>query len=208
MSETPLPLCSKHGEHQEWSLRKPHGAHKTPYYRCKLCDRERCHASKQQPWRLEARRRAGAKERADVGNSRAKYRASVHAALLEQYGVVVAERYVLATATSRRVDVRALLRGIIAEAHPHLTANQLKRALKLNEIASQPLTNTVWRCAHCSIESSDVGFFDIDHVIPCAKLGKRSAKGNSNLQVLCPNCHRCKTLGLALWCEVEAQRAA
>lgn len=55
-------------------------------------------------------------------------------------------------------------------------------------------------CQRCGIRYEDFHFFDIDHIKPLA--GKRKGKSNyipqevdrANLQVLCPNCHRVKTI--------------
>jgi hypothetical protein len=211
MDTLTLPrTCKRHGEHEDWSVRKPHGAHKTPYLRCRPCDRERQQAIKQERWRVEARHRARAKERAAKRGGRDAYRDAAYIALLEQYGAGVAERYrgVCDKNPDRRIDVRAVLKAMIAEALPHLSPNQVQRLLKFNDITKNALTNTTWICAHCSIESSDTGFFDIDHIVPCATLRKRSYRDNSNLQLLCPNCHRCKTGGLAPWFEMSESVAA
>lgn len=201
MDALTLPrTCKRHGEHEDWSVRKPHGAHKTPYLRCRPCDRERQRAAEQKAWRVESRRKAWARQGAFRKNA---YRAAVYASLLDHYGPVAADAYRVASeAGAKRIDVRRILRGVIAAAHPGMSNAQVTRALKLNEIAKHSLTNTRWQCAECSIESSDTGFFDIDHIVPCAALGKRSYADNSNLQLLCPNCHRCKTMNLAKWYEV------
>ena len=58
-----------------------------------------------------------------------------------------------------------------------------------------------FKCENCGIYNSNASFFDVDHVIPLQKLGlsKVRRKGNhfiysEKIQVLCPNCHRIKTL--------------
>jgi 5-methylcytosine-specific restriction endonuclease McrA len=48
-----------------------------------------------------------------------------------------------------------------------------------------------WACNHCGRESDDPSFFDVDHVLAKSKKG---TDDYSNLEVLCPNCHREKSL--------------
>ena len=55
------------------------------------------------------------------------------------------------------------------------------------------------KCKHCGITSKDSAFFDLDHIIPRRRKSLKEAssvkmKNISNLQVLCPNCHRTKTI--------------
>jgi 5-methylcytosine-specific restriction endonuclease McrA len=55
-------------------------------------------------------------------------------------------------------------------------------------------------CRGCKVKNITPGFFDIDHIIPVRlsslKRGFHFLKNSSkeNLQVLCPNCHRLKTI--------------
>lgn len=206
-----LRTCKKHGEHEDWRIQKPYGKHISPDPRCRPCDRERQEASKQQPWRIAARHRERAKATSKRRDGRELYRAAVHAALLDQYGVGVADQYWAALQVAGdhgRVDVRRLLRSIIATAHSHLSTGNIGRVLRLNEITSRPLTNVGWSCKACHIESVDPGFFDIDHIVPSSVIGRRTYRDKGNLQVLCPNCHRCKTLRLREWYEAESLAVA
>ena len=55
------------------------------------------------------------------------------------------------------------------------------------------------RCSKCGMENEHQSFFDIDHITPRRKIGKVRIGNNSlkeidNLQILCPNCHRLKTI--------------
>lgn len=53
------------------------------------------------------------------------------------------------------------------------------------------------KCNACGLKSSIKGFFDIDHIIPVGRdKNKRLIKNDNmkNLQILCPNCHRLKTI--------------
>lgn len=52
-------------------------------------------------------------------------------------------------------------------------------------------------CQRCGLKDKRSEFFDVDHIKPIrsAKRGFKSKwKDKSNLQLLCPNCHRNKTL--------------
>jgi 5-methylcytosine-specific restriction endonuclease McrA len=205
--------CAKHGRHSDWSVRKPHGHHKATEWRCRPCDRERYQATKAQPWRIDARHKAYAKEAAARQGAREKYRAAVHAALLDTYGSEVAAYYkaaLLNTPPSEKksVTVQRVIRAFVQERYPWLTPGNVERVFLLNRVTTRPLVNLGWSCATCFIESDDCGFFDVDHIVPCAQVGRRVMSDKSNLQVLCPNCHRCKTLGLASWFESTSVAAA
>lgn len=56
------------------------------------------------------------------------------------------------------------------------------------------------KCKHCGIENSNVSFFDLDHIKPTRRHTLKNPrtgfiwKDEGNLQVLCPNCHRIKTI--------------
>ena len=56
-----------------------------------------------------------------------------------------------------------------------------------------------WECQNCRISHDNPSFFDIDHIKPKRyyKLKPKSSltlKQLRNLQILCPNCHRLKTI--------------
>lgn len=72
-----------------------------------------------------------------------------------------------------------------------LTYNNALRVIQLNRLSHQRTDNFGWSCSHCGTQSDDFRFFDVDHITP------RSKKGHgrrANLQILCPNCHRRKTI--------------
>ncbi len=54
------------------------------------------------------------------------------------------------------------------------------------------------RCRRCGLFESDLSFFDIDHIKPVFNRHRIGASFKAsdipNLQTLCPNCHRKKTL--------------
>lgn len=55
------------------------------------------------------------------------------------------------------------------------------------------------KCQKCGLEHSNKSFFEIDHIIPRFKIGSKRSNGLakkefSNLQILCPNCHKEKTI--------------
>lgn len=93
--------------------------------------------------------------------------------------------------TQVRVPFTRLLRMVLTiDGHP-ISALNAERIICLNKVAKQLLSRLGWACARCSVADTDFRFFDIDHITP------RSRKGHSrldNLQILCPNCHRRKTL--------------
>lgn len=63
------------------------------------------------------------------------------------------------------------------------------------------------RCAHCGLQNESPSFFDVDHIKPTKdrKGARRFASHKprmremSNLQLLCPNCHRIKTMKDLNW---------
>jgi 5-methylcytosine-specific restriction enzyme A len=73
----------------------------------------------------------------------------------------------------RIAESRRLRRYSVAVKQPH---------------TSQPITLT---CAVCGIIDQDPSFFDIDHIIPVSQGG---SSFKENLQMICPNCHRRKSL--------------
>ena len=55
------------------------------------------------------------------------------------------------------------------------------------------------KCNHCGVEKDDISFFDIDHIIPVQRKTRKEhvvtkVSEIKNLQILCPNCHRLKTI--------------
>lgn len=50
------------------------------------------------------------------------------------------------------------------------------------------------KCKKCGLKNENPSFFDIDHIIPLPKNHGPRLIHLKNLQVLCPNCHRIKTL--------------
>lgn len=59
------------------------------------------------------------------------------------------------------------------------------------------LTALGLKCKKCHIENKNPSFFDIDHIIPVRHGGRGrrySMSQINNYMVLCPNCHRIKTL--------------
>lgn len=53
------------------------------------------------------------------------------------------------------------------------------------------------KCNKCGIENNNLSFFDIDHIVPIKKSSNRRNLKMSeidNYMVLCPNCHRLKTI--------------
>lgn len=86
---------------------------------------------------------------------------------------------------SRRM-LETLLRTVLGSMS-HTTAARVN-ALALVRGYGMPL---LWKCGHCEISSDLAGFFDIDHRIPQSEGGSDEP---TNLEIVCPNCHRLKTI--------------
>lgn len=55
------------------------------------------------------------------------------------------------------------------------------------------------KCEKCGIENENLSFFDVDHITPLKRKSlypsvRYQEKDKHNFQVLCPNCHRLKTI--------------
>jgi 5-methylcytosine-specific restriction endonuclease McrA len=52
------------------------------------------------------------------------------------------------------------------------------------------------KCKNCGLENKPISFYDIDHITPVRVVNEHKLKYSdiNNLQILCPNCHREKTL--------------
>ncbi len=70
-----------------------------------------------------------------------------------------------------------------------------KKTLARTKERSKFIENHGNKCNSCNIYNINPTFFDIDHVIPIQVTNEKRNKINiSNSQVLCPNCHRLKTI--------------
>lgn len=74
-----------------------------------------------------------------------------------------------------------------------LSQSTYNRVLNLNTIAGNELLHVGWNCMSCNISHSHPNFFEIDHIIQVSAGGSSEVE---NLQNLCPNCHKKKTLEL------------
>lgn len=63
-----------------------------------------------------------------------------------------------------------------------------KVKLKISFLSTKEL-----KCDKCGVENENKSFFDLDHIIPISK-NKSLQFDRNNIQLLCPNCHRLKTL--------------
>ena len=77
---------------------------------------------------------------------------------------------------------------------------------KLYTLRAKLIQEAGFKCQKCGLYNTLTGFFDIDHIVqPGSKGWKRNGQwlaevtnkkaiDPANLQVLCPNCHRIKTI--------------
>ncbi len=63
----------------------------------------------------------------------------------------------------------------------------------LNSICGYKHGNIGWSCSSCGEFDSHQSFFDIDHIVAKCNGGEDTVE---NYQVLCPNCHKRKTLNV------------
>lgn len=66
----------------------------------------------------------------------------------------------------------------------------------MNDIVAEQRENSLWSCAICGLIDNRAAFFDLDHIIPKCRGGTDAAE---NRQILCPNCHRRKTIRDGTW---------
>ncbi len=191
----PGHFCPSHGEHDEWHATSPKGVRVTADVRCARCDAERWATGKSQRGRKEKLRGVALRERY-------KYRAKMRAAILTNYPgddvlaafeAMCSESDAVADVGARatRVGLDTILIRVLVQRHPNLNAG---RILEINRLMGQNELVIGWVCASCRLGDDDPSFFDIDHVTPVHRIGKRTNADRSNLQLLCPNCHRRKTM--------------
>jgi 5-methylcytosine-specific restriction endonuclease McrA len=84
-----------------------------------------------------------------------------------------------------------LKKRIYRKSHPDRIAGT--RTARIPFIKSKNFT-----CESCGLYEQDPRFFDIDHIIPINNSRNRSVRrsqiSDGSLQLLCPNCHRRKTI--------------
>lgn len=93
--------------------------------------------------------------------------------------------------TRMLVPVTRLIQLAITFQGRSLTQANAERIWQLNRLAHKPTDNLGWDCSKCGLHSPDFRFFDVDHITPRSKHGHGR---RDNLQILCPNCHRSKTI--------------
>jgi 5-methylcytosine-specific restriction endonuclease McrA len=72
-----------------------------------------------------------------------------------------------------------------------LTLYQLETISYLNKLSNLHQDNIGWKCSKCEGFHSHCNFFDVHHITPRCEGGSNAP---SNLQILCPNCHRMETI--------------
>ncbi len=93
------------------------------------------------------------------------------------------------TATYLKVTPRMAISLIRTGAVPPMSYQKAARICLLGLLSGSPLLK--WTCNHCDRESDNPSFFDVDHVLAMSKNGSSDI---SNLEILCPSCHREKSL--------------
>lgn len=117
------------------------------------------------------------------------------ATILRQHGPAMQRAYVQILELHPKLKARVRVEQFLALALPgdyrNLSKCGIHKVILLNRISGSHITNIGWTCARCPTHAVDQRFFDIDHILA------RSLGGNgrlANLQILCPNCHRLKTI--------------
>lgn len=198
--------CLKHGQHGEWSRQTStlRDGRTRVEFRCLRCTREQYHAAKVREWHKKARVKGRKAANEKARKARSYYLSRRMSVIVDQYGDEVARLAEKWVASGRgSISVAALFVELLMERNPSKTIRYVRRMVELSIAAKQPLDSVAWRCNACGLGGDDPSFFDFDHVIPRRRLkadGRRSPRqshlfhGNGNLQVLCPNCHRRKSL--------------
>ena len=85
----------------------------------------------------------------------------------------------------------------------HKEQSQIGRSKKRREFVLSH-GNT---CGNCGLTHDNHMFFDVDHIVPLEITGdkRRQYKYDDNCQILCPNCHREKTLTERKWGKYETK---
>lgn len=167
------PMCEIHGQHSEWK----HTPYKTRWW-CQKCTAEN--------------RRV--QERTAQLQSRINY-------FEHRYGPKLAMEYrsILPSLGPDAIHGKALLRYILVEFVKRETGmeidkEQAERIASLNRISGKEMLNIGWECKQCGVSHRHWHMFDIDHITPRAAGGSNK---RHNLQILCPTCHRIKTMAEA-----------
>ncbi len=119
--------------------------------------------------------------------------------ILNRYGKEYAELYLN---KYKNTHFNVFL-SIIRRKTIKLSNNSPKHVVNRVEILNGTLnvSSGEWFCQHCGIKNSNHSFFEIDRIIP-GKDGGNYEIGN--IQILCPNCHKCKTHSLTNWVDKES----
>jgi 5-methylcytosine-specific restriction endonuclease McrA len=166
-------VCKVHGKHSNWRKQiRVDGQVKA--WICRLCVHKRRHAKR------------------IVTN---------YCRLVHEFGLKAARRYlteVKTEPTSSNVHKfrASLRRSSLDPEYREVDRNTLLRIEFLNAVCGKPLRNVGWTCK-CGVFHRDVSFFHLDHIVPLAQYG--ADDDPNNFQLLCPNCHQCKTFELDSW---------
>jgi len=160
--------------------------------KCTACDSNRIRWSNG-AWecadccRISAEKRSVERNRIEQINER-------YQCLIPLYGQKAADIYrghAIKHPYKLRYGPQTIHRLCLPRDYQKLSEANLERIYTLNVLLKLPFGNIGWTCQKCGVYSGEFAFFDIDHISPRLKGGHGK---KDNLQVLCPNCHRKKTL--------------
>lgn len=175
-SQTPTcaqKRCCKCGELKDLSAFRRIQRRKNLENTCKRCARKL--------WGTPRKRRWNHKKA--IQNRASRLRA--------KHGDVFADAY-LTMALDEQAPVRVPVTKILAKAlNVRWKRSTLRRLLDINLASKLPAVNIGWSCSQCGMKHDSPLFFDVDHIVPKSKGGTNDP---SNLQLLCPNCHKGKTI--------------
>lgn len=172
-----VPLCPSHGKHDEWK----HTSLGMVWW-CQKCRRDRKRES--------AKARTRIKEPPAIGHWLRVYgeeMAMAFKAFLEKHPD---------HGMSGRNLVFAVKKWVLQRDYGlTIDKERSKRVMLLNKISGKPQHSLKlgWSCRMCGVFHTHWHFFDVDHIFPRSCGG---GNGYENLQILCPSCHRRKTLNI------------
>ena len=200
--------CRVHGLHDKWRDRGPKG------YDCRKCNSERSARSRKA--RMERDSEYADKIRAEKGLDSLRRRRKKNYEVIAKFSEEKAKEYKEACDQGFVRDYREFIPGF-GERDPNgkvcpscgsdshwrtrehngrkrTSCRRCKDQFNRNKnklLLSRGGVEGPWSCECCGLENSERSFFDGDHRVPRSAGGDNSVE---NLQILCPNCHRVKSI--------------